>query len=112
MDNFLGVLQNVDNSFSSVPKRMMRLGTTCACHDSSIPHICGYLKHNQPIRPHPDHAVGSTLSISMPDPLFHGSLHSPDSCACMRPHLRATHHHTPDPKLSLKHPHNLSFITS
>lgn len=58
----------MDNSFSPVPKRMMRPGTTCACHDSSIPHIYGYLKHNQSIRPHPDHAVGSTLSISMPDP--------------------------------------------
>lgn len=68
---------------------MMRPGTTCACHDSSIPHICGYLKHNQPIRPHPDHAVGSTLSISMPDPLVSWSLHSPDSCVCTRPHLRA-----------------------
>lgn len=68
---------------------MMRPGTTCACHDSSIPHICGYLKHNQPIRPHPDHAVGSTLSISMPDPPVSWSLHSPDSCVCTRPHLRA-----------------------
>lgn len=83
---------------------MMRPGTTCACHDSSIPHICGYLKHDQPIRPHPDHAVGSTLSISMPDPPVSWSLHSPDSCACTRPHLRAPPHHTPDPKLSLKHP--------
>ena len=83
---------------------MMRPGTTCACHDSSIPHICGYLKHDQPIRPHSDHTVGSTLSISMPDPpCFMWSLHSPDSCVCTRP-SPSSPHHTPDPKLSLKHP--------
>lgn len=84
----------MDNSFSPVPKRMMRPGTTCACHDSSIPHIYGYLKHNQSIRPHPDHAVGSTLSISMPDPPVSWSLHSPDSCVCTRPHLRAPPSHS------------------